>query len=135
MYELFEHTADVGIRGFGKTIEESFQECAKAMYTIMIDLETVEPKKEIKIKCDGFDNESLLVEWLNKLLALIDIEEMVFNEFKVEIKNFKLTGIAYGEKLNQKKHHTKTEVKAATYSQVKVFQKNNQWISQCIVDV
>jgi len=137
MYELFEHTADIGIRGFGKSIEESFEETAKAMTSILVDLNTIEPKKTIKITAEANSIEELLFEFLNEILAQIDIEGMIFSEFKItKLKNNKLEAELKGEELKPKKHHTKTQVKAATYSQLKVYQnQNKEWVSQCIVDV
>lgn len=147
MFENFEHKADIGIRGFGKTYEEAFQEGAKAMFSIECNLDKVEKIKKIKIKCDAQNIEELFVEWLNQLLAQASVHEMMFSDFEAEIKEdkkqgkFILIGEAYGEKLNEK-HELKTEIKAATYSQLKVFEdkdknkdKNKRFIAQCIVDV
>ena len=77
-YETFEHEADVGVRGFGKTMEEAFQNGAKAMFSVMVELDKVDPKKKIGINCEALDNETLFVEWLNELLSTADIEDMVF---------------------------------------------------------
>lgn len=133
-YEFFDHQADIGIVGIGKTINESFQEAAKAMFEIMCDLKEVKPAKSISIKVDASDASGLLVEWLNALLAQKDIKEMLFSKFEVKIKDNKLQGKAFGEKLN-KKHHLKVEVKAATFSQLKVFKSGTKYKAQCVVDV
>ncbi len=134
VYKYFEHQADVGIIGVGKTLEEAFQEGAKAMFQIMCDVDKVKPKKTIKIKLKSNDEESLFVDWLNELLAKKDIEEMMFSEFKVKIKGTSLTADVKGEKLDLKKHHLKIEVKAATYSQLKI-EKGKEYKAQCVVDV
>jgi SHS2 domain-containing protein len=75
------------------------------------------------------------VEWLNRLLAEKDIKNMAFSKFKVKIKDNKLTGFAWGEKFDPEKHQSELEVKAATYSQLKVEKQKNKWLAQCIVDV
>jgi len=137
-YELLEHEADVGIRGYGNTIEEAFENGAKAMFSIMIDLETVESEKNVEIKCEAPDIEALFVEWLNELLTKKDIEEMSFSRFKVKIYKgdiYKLEGTASGEKFSQKKHKAKLEVKGATYSGLKIGKKDEKIFIQCIVDV
>lgn len=134
MYQTFEHQADIGVRGKAKTLEESFQEAAKAMFSIECSIKKVKTTKKIKISCNAQNVEELFVEWLNALLTQSSIHEMMFSDFKVKIKNNKLEGEALGEKLN-KKHELKTEIKAATYSQLKVFKDKNQFICQCIVDV
>lgn len=136
MHSTFEHKADIGIRGTGKTLAEAFEETAKAMFGIMWSLENVKPKQEIKIHCTADDNEALLIEWLNALLAEADVNEMVFSEFHAKVDGKKLSGKAIGEKRDLAKHYPKTEVKAATYSSLKVRQNDGgTWVAQCVVDV
>lgn len=139
MYKYFDHQADVGIIGFGKTLEEAFEEAAKAMFQFMSDIKNIEPKRSVKIKAEASDQETLLVEWLNALLSKKDIEDMFFSEFKIKIKKqknkFILIGEARGEKTDYKKHHLKTEVKAATYSQLKIEKQGDIYKVQCVVDV
>ena len=60
---------------------------------------------------------------------------MAFCDFHVKIKGNKLTATAYGEKFDAIKHKVKTEVKAATYSQLKIEKKGNKYYAQCVVDV
>jgi len=86
-YELLEHEADIGIRGYGDTIEEAFENGAKAMFSIMVDLKKVNSQKNVKIKCEAPDIEALFVEWLNELLTKKDIEEA-----KSQGKRWKLIG-------------------------------------------
>ena len=134
-FKYFDHKADIGIVGIGASLEEAFQEASKAMFNVMVDIKKVEKTKKIKITCDASNEEELLVEWLNKLLAEATINEMVFSDFSVQIKNNTLSGTAAGEKLDHKKHKVKIEVKAATYSQLKIEKKGSNFIVQCVVDV
>lgn len=138
-YENFEHVADIGVRGFGSSVEEAFCNGAKAMFNVMIDVKKVDAFKKIIFKCDAIDLEALFVEWLNKLLSESSLKRMVFSKFQVRIKDIDdrkyLEGIAWGEKLDKKKHKVKIEVKAATYSNLKVKKVDSKFIAQCIVDV
>lgn len=136
-FETFSHQADIGVRGFGATPEEAFINGAKAMFSLMVDLKEVSPKKPVKISVQAEDQSSLFVEWLNQLLATADIKRWLFSKFEVAIENGKsLRGKAWGEPINPKKHTLLTEVKAATYSQLKVQQEpGGQWLAQCVVDV
>lgn len=135
-FKYFEHKADVGIIGIGKTLEEAFEEGAKAMFNVMVDIDKVEPKETIKIECEASNNEELFIEWLNKLLAEAGINNMVFSEFRTEsIKDYKLFGSARGETLVPEKHNIKTEVKAATYSQLSIKKENDNYIVKCVLDV
>ena len=139
-FELLEHKADMGIRGYGNSFEESFEQAAKAMFSIMVELESVQKKENIEIKIEENSIEKLFIKWLNELLYLADAKHILFKEFKIkdigERKNtFSLTATAFGEKLNAKKHILNTEVKAATYSGLQVKKENNICIAQCVVDV
>ena len=144
MYELFEHKADMGVRGFGSTLEEAFQEGAKAMFEVMVDLKQIEPKAGVEVEAFAPDREELFVEFLNQLLYLRDVQEMFFSEFKINSieKREKegeellfLKGMARGEKINLKSQRIKVDVKGATFSQLSVKEGNGQWTAQCVVDV
>ena len=136
-FELLDHEADVGIRGWGTTVEEAFEHGAQAMFSVMVNLDTVTPHEGIDIQVRAEDLESLFVEWLNELLAQRDISEMVFCEFSVDIaKNteYTLTGKAKGEQL-QEKHEIRTEVKAATYFGLKSGIDKELHFFQCVLDI
>jgi SHS2 domain-containing protein len=136
-FETFEHTADIGLRSFGKNLEECFENAAYGMFSIMYRrLDRVKPKEEFMIECSGYDIESLFVEWLNSLLSKSDLEEAVFCEFKVniDIKEFKIRAVIKGERIS-KKFEPAIEVKAATYSNLKVEKVNDVYIAQCILDI
>jgi SHS2 domain-containing protein len=134
-YETFEHEADIGVRGFGSTKEEAFENAARAMYAVMVTIEAVQPREERKISAAAPDNELLLVEWLNALLALSDIERMVFSKFAVKIEGTALAGTAWGERLDRARHETRVEVKGATYHMLSVKEQDGRFTAQCVVDV
>ncbi len=134
-FEIFEHRADVGIRGLGKTLEEAFEDAAVAMFSVMVDLDTVRPVETFELEVSASDEEALFVEWLNELLSLADLNGAVFSKFEVEISGSCLKGRAAGEKWDLKRHEPKTEVKAATYSSLLVKNENGSYVAQCIVDV
>ncbi len=139
VYKYFDHQADVGIIGEGSSNAVAFQEAAKAMFNVMYDADKARALQTITIKARAEKIDELFVEWLNKLLAQADLKRLVFSQFKVQIEQktgyLALTGIAKGEFYNEKKHGSKTEVKAATYSQLKVGKKGDRWFAQTVVDV
>ncbi len=139
-YRYLEHKADTILVGIGATLEEAFEEGAKALFNIMVDIKNVECKEKVEIIAEARAEDLLFVEWLNKLLAEKDIKEMMFSSFKIEkIKKqnqiLKLKAVACGETFNPEKHNPKIEVKAATYSGLKVERKNSRFYVQCVCDV
>jgi SHS2 domain-containing protein len=119
-YEQLEHTADSLIKARGSTLEECFENAAYAMFDQMVDVRKVKEKESVKIKAEGEDLDELLVNFLSELLYVFDTKKLVFCEFKVSIKENRLTCTAKGEQLDLKKHSPKTEIKAVTYHMLKV---------------
>jgi len=140
-YEFIEHGADVGIRAWGKTIDEAFAEGAKALFDIMVDINKVEKQGSVDIECEARDIPALFVGWLNNLLAQADINGMVFCDFKIaeitqaDDKTYKLSAQAFGEKLDRDKHAIKVEAKAATYYGLKFEKKDDDYYLQCVIDI
>jgi protein archease len=123
-YELIEHTADVGVKAYGKTVAEAFEHAAEAMFDIITDESTIDSIGEYDIQLESPDLEQLLVDWLSKLLFLNDAEDLVFGKFQVTIDANRLSARVFGEKYNKKKHKMGVEIKAVTYHMVKVNEKD-----------
>ncbi len=134
-YETFEHQSDIGVRGFGDSLEEAYANAAAAMYSVMADISRIAQRESRAVHVTAEDREQLLVEWLNALLALSDIERMVFSRFEVHIEGSDLTGTAWGEGLDRLRHEPKVEVKGATYHLLKVADEDGRYTAQCVVDV
>ena len=139
MFELFEHQADVGIRGIGSSLKEAFEETGKALFSVMTDLKKVEGLKKVQFSAVGIDRENLFINYLNELIYLKDAKGMLFSSFKItELEkkgsSWYLKGGAFGEKIS-KKFPLKTDVKAASYSLLKIGKKDNKFIAQCVVDI
>ena len=135
-WEHFPHSADMGIRGYGKTIESAFEQIALALTAVICEPDVVQPKMPVEIQCQSPDQELLLVDWLNALIYEMATRKMLFSRFEVTISDNGLKATVWGETVNRKKHQPAVEVKGATYSELKVAQSNsNQWITQCIIDV
>ncbi len=134
-YETFEHEADIGIRGFGSSIGQAFENAARALYSVIVNVTLVRPVEQRTLTVTANDHELLLVEWLNALLSLSDMERMVFSKFEVRISGTMLTGKAWGETLDQVRHEPFVEVKGATYHMLSVKEQQGLYTAQCVVDV
>ncbi|MGH7162363.1 MAG: archease [Planctomycetota bacterium] len=133
--ETFDHDADVGVAGEGDTVEEAFAGAARAMFSVIADLDVVEPRQEVRFACDAPDLELLLVRWLNVLLAEADLRGMVFCDFELEIDGASLRGRALGERLDPARHAPGVEVKGATLTALEVEHGPAGWRAQTVVDV
>jgi SHS2 domain-containing protein len=124
-YELIDHTADVGVKAYGKTISEAFENAAKGMFDIITDSSEIENIGQYTIELEAPDMEQLLVDWLSDLLFLNSAKNLVFGFFKIELdeKKNKLTAKVFGEKFNLSKHKIGAEIKAVTYHMLEVKKK------------
>jgi SHS2 domain-containing protein len=134
-WEHFEHQADIGVRGIGNTRAEAFEQAALAMSAIVTDLSHIEPRQAIDVACEDPDQELLLVDWLNALIFETATRKMLFSRFDVNIEDGQLAARAWGEPVNIARHQPAVEIKGATYTELKVYQEQDQWVAQCIVDV
>ncbi|MFH1209434.1 MAG: archease [archaeon] len=134
-YKFLEHTADAKFQAFGKTIEEKFSNAALAMFSIMVDTAKVKAKIEKKVSIEGRDEKSLLYNFLEELLFLLDTEHFLLNKVKL-IKIFKdknknrLDAIFTGDN-EIKKYQLLGEVKAVTYNDMDI---NPEYV-QVVVDL
>ncbi len=135
-WEHFYHQADIGVRGFGESVEEAFAQAAVAMTGVITEPEKIACVAEAKFSCEGTNLEMLFVDWLNAIIYEMAISKQIFGRFEVKIEGSRLSGKAWGEKIDIAKHEPTVEVKAATYAELKVRQRRNKsWVAQCVVDV
>ncbi len=120
-FEIVDHTADVGIIAYGADISQAFANAARALFSLITELDDVGEILHRDIELVAPDQEGLLVEWLNELICLFDAENIVFKRFDItKLNNSQLKARSYGEKVDSSKHRLKTGVKAATYHMLKV---------------
>jgi SHS2 domain-containing protein len=135
-YETFEHTADVGIRAFGRTEKELFANAAYGMFDLMAELKNVHATESLPIRLEGADHEDLLVRWLGELLSLSSARGFLFKDFSFShLDSTSLEAVAQGEHFDPSRHKMKMEIKAVTYHQVEVKENDGRWEGRVIFDI
>ena len=135
-YEFFNHTADIGIRVFGATVEEMFVHAAEALFDVLMDPDSIRENLTREVEINGSDREDLLVRWLGELLYLCEAEGYLFREFSIfRLTPTSLKASARGERFDPTRHEFKAEIKAVTYHQVEVSQKDGMWVGKVIFDL
>jgi SHS2 domain-containing protein len=136
MYEIFEHTADLGLRIRATSLPSLFADAATGLFSMVVDdLSTVQPAVERQISLQGNDLTYLLFDWLNELLYLSDTEHLVCSQFAVQIDADGLSAVIRGEPMDADRHHVTHEVKAITYHELKVERVGDGWLAEVIVDI
>ena len=135
-FRILEHTADVGFEAWGATREEVFANAARALISLIVDLEAIAPCEEVPLQVRGPDPESVLVNWLSELLYLHDAEAWLFRDFEIlSLQDDALSALARGEKLQRSRHPVKLLVKAITYHQLVLEKSSQGWRAQVYVDI
>ena len=135
-YKYIEHTADAKFQAFGKTLEEAFTNAALATFNIMTDTTKVKPNIKKEIKIGAHDMNALLYDFLDELLFFLDTEGFLLNKIeniKIDTENFKLEATALGD--SHKGYEVHGNVKSPTYNDMKVEEKDGQWMVQAVVDI
>ena len=136
MFEILEHTADIGFRASGRTPAELFEQAAEALVSIALELDDISPASEYSLKATGSDYESLLVNWLSEVLYSIDGERLALRSFHVaDLTPTRASGVARGEPRDPARHRAKLIVKGVTYHQLQVRQTAEGWCAEVYLDI
>jgi SHS2 domain-containing protein len=135
-FEIIDHTADVGIIAYGANIKELFANAALAMFSLTIELQSIEEKLHLDLEVSSKDRDSLLIEWLNELIYLFDAKHVLFNRFIIEsLTHHRLKATCFGEIFDPMRHKIKIGVKAATYHMLKLGKNGHGYKAQIIFDI
>jgi SHS2 domain-containing protein len=136
MYEIFEHTADLGIRVRADSLDELLADAARGLFSVMVaNLDTVQTIEEVTFQLDGDNLEELLHDWLAELLYTFHARRLVLADFHVQVGPTGLTATARGEPIDPRRHEIDDEVKAITWHALKVERSADGWMAEVIVDV
>jgi len=135
-WEHYSHDADIGVRGFGCSAEEAFEQAAMALTAIVAAVSTVRQVETVEIRCEAPDLELLFVSWLNAIIYEMAVRNMLFGRYQVVLSGLSLTGTLAGEIVDPERHQLAVEAKGATVTDLKVACDNEgRWLAQCIIDV
>jgi SHS2 domain-containing protein len=136
MYEVFDHTADVGLRIFAPDRSSLFAEAARALFSLVVaNPESVQPVEKRDYELAGEQDEYLLFDWLSELLYTFETEHLLLSEFQIELSREGLRAACRGERVDRSRHELDHEVKAITYHGLKVEQSGEGWLAEVIVDI
>jgi len=136
-WEHFEHGADIGVRGIGRTRAGAFEQAALALTGVITDPALVRPDTAVPIACEAPTDDLLFVDWLNALIYEMSTRRMLFARFDVSIAaDRRLRATAWGERVDRPRHEPAVEVKGATQTALRVAHDAvGTWTAECIVDV
>ena len=134
-YEFLPHTADVRVVARGKDLAEAFGNAAYAVTDVVVDHTSIEKKVERKIVVESENRESLLYDFLEEFIVLVDSEGFLLAEvIDLVIEGNKLKATVTGDTYSDK-YETKTHVKAMTYQEMSIVEDSEGVEIRFIVDI
>jgi len=148
-FEALPHTADKGIKAYGKDLKELFENAAFGMFSLMAPLENYTPTEARDFEVEGEDVETLLRNWLAELLYFFEVDRILFVNFRVHTiegcgentretlleKPCRLKGTAWGLPFNEGIEWLGSAVKAVTHHGLYVKKEASGFEAQIIFDV
>lgn len=135
-FELVEHTADIGVRAWGRTRAEVFEEAARGMFSLVCDPRQIEEQQTVEVEVEAPAPDLLLAAWLNELLFQFEAHQLLFADLEVlELGDTHLRARLTGERLDQRRHVMCGGVKAATLHQLSLLPRDGGWEGFVILDV
>lgn len=136
MFEILEHTADIGFRTWGATPAKLFENAAMALQSIAVEMEAADEVIPYPIAATGEDYESLMVNWLNEVLYYLDGERVVMGRVEVDrIAPDQVKALGWGEMRDSERHPPNVIVKGVTYHQLSVKQEEGRWSARVFLDI
>lgn len=131
--------ADVAFEVSALTLEKLFADAGIAVVATQINnVKAIKAKVKKKIKLQAENIEELLFKFLDELIFIKDKDLLLFSKFtdmKISKDGSSLDCIAYGEKLDLKRHQTLVDVKAVTMHQFEVKKTAKGWRARVVLDV
>jgi SHS2 domain-containing protein len=134
-WELFEHTADLGLRVRAPTLEALFEEAAEGLFAMIASPASADFGEPVRLRVEGARHDWLLRDWLDELLYLFETRRLLLGGFKVALDATGLTGTARGQPFDPALQRARHEVKAITYHRLRVERSGDLWVAEVIVDI
>lgn len=141
MYEIFEHTADLGLRIRAASGPELYADAAKGLFSVLVEnLDEVRRVEERSYRLAGDQYDLLLFDWLNELLYTFETQRLLLVEFEVTLDEdpdgaLTLAATCRGEGVDESRHRMEHEVKAVTYHGLFLEQQAGAWTAEVILDI
>jgi SHS2 domain-containing protein len=136
MYELFEHTADLGLRVEADSLEALFVDAARGLLAMLVaEPASVQPLMTKTISLVADEPAYLLFDWLSELLYAFETEKLLMSEIDLRIDGHQLAAVCRGETMDENRHRMEHEVKAVTYHHLRLEKTAEGWFSEVIVDI
>ena len=158
-FRVLDVSGDIGLKAFGKSINEALTNATIGMYSLITNLRTIKKEKTIDVSIKSDSIEGLLVSWLNELIFHFDAygfigKKIIVTEFTptltlplqgggrgggadqpASLQVYTLSASITGEDFEPERHESKLLIKAATYHNLRIENVGNVWEIDVIFDI
>ncbi len=135
-FESFEHTADVGLRVWGSSLTELFEQAAAGLMDLMLDTDTVDAARTMSISALAHEPEELLVAWLEEILFAFEADAFAPATARVvSLGNGEVRGELSGEDFNPRRNEVRQVIKAVTYHDLTIKKVMGTYEVRIVFDV
>lgn len=135
-YSILDHTADLGIKVTGSSKVDLFKNAAEALLSLMLRNRPVKATGTRELSISGYDLADIMVRWLSEILYLFEGEGLVVTGVVIEsLSSMELRATLWTSPFDANIHEIIREIKAVTYHQIEVIDKNGIWEAVVILDL
>ena len=135
-YELFDHTADIGVRVLAPSLAELLEPAARGLYAVIGRLVAAGAPQPRRFELTGEEAAVLLRDWLAELLRLLVLEQRMATGFAPEeFRDGRLAVTAEMCGIDQRRSEFEREAKAVTYHQLEIRPVPGGFEATFIVDI
>lgn len=140
-YEVIEHTADIGLKLWGKDLPSLFRDAAEGFFDLVTDLSLIQRSQpvfchEVEMNFQEDNAEDLFMHWLQELLFVFSVRHFVLTEYVfVSLTPMMLKLKARALQFDPKRHVSRHEIKAVTHHRFRVAKVRGGWEAEVIFDI
>jgi SHS2 domain-containing protein len=138
-YEYFEHTADIGMRVRGRSVDELFVNAARGMIGLLVEELPTGTSETHPMQLIEESLEDLLYRYLRELLFWFSAEKFLASACHLRVAeeagHWTLRGWIDGERFDPSRHAPGTEIKGVTHHQFRIGRVEAGWEAEVIFDV
>lgn len=135
-YTPIDHTADMGVRIHGKDRKELFENAAFALTDLLVSPGRHGKPSPVDLSVTGEDPVDLLVRWMGEVLYLFAGESRIVADVRIETLTFnRIEAVVTVFPFDPDRDEALNEIKAVTYHQASISERDGQWEALIILDV
>ena len=135
-FTVLEHTADIGLKVYGSSLSNLFEEAVSAFISLLVKSSKTEFNHTTKLEIAGEDYIDLMIRCLSEILYLFEAESLIVNRIEIKsITSKKLTATLKVTEFAPATHKIINNIKAVTYHNASINKADDGWYSIIYFDL